>query len=108
MKNETYTLAAMLPDKPLQSVEPRLYRLLVQELEMLHLHPYDVKAGGRTDDHGITVYLRFGEELGQVTSRKFSWALVEDGDEEVLTFFKQSAEKIKKSMIADYFKMMKF
>ncbi|WP_342429036.1 hypothetical protein [Paenibacillus sp. FSL L8-0158] len=107
MINETYTLAAMLPDKPLQSVEPRLYRLLVQELERLHLHPYDVKAGGRADDHGITVYLRFGEELGQVTSRKFSWALVEGGNDEVLTFFKQSAEKIKKSMIADYFKMMK-
>lgn len=33
MINKTYTLAAMLPDKPLQSVESRLYRLLVQELE---------------------------------------------------------------------------
>ncbi|ARF69585.1 hypothetical protein B7C51_19800 [Paenibacillus larvae subsp. pulvifaciens] len=108
MINKTYTLAAMLPDKPLQSVEPRLYRLLVQELEQLHLHPYDVKAGGRTDDHGITVNLRFGEELGQVTSRRFFWASLENGDEEALTFFRQAAEKIKKSMIADYFKMIKF
>lgn len=95
MINETYTLAAMLPDKPLQSVEPRLYRLLVQELERLHLHPYDVKAGGRADDHGITVYLRFGEELGQVTSRKFSWALVEGGNDEVLTFLNSRRKRLR-------------
>lgn len=95
MINETYTLAAMLPDKPLQSVEPRLYRLLVQELERLHLHPYDVKAGGRADAQGITVYLRFGEELGQVTSRKFLWALVEGGDEEVLVFLNSRRKRLR-------------
>ncbi|MMZ68394.1 hypothetical protein D1872_310790 [compost metagenome] len=98
----------MLPDKPLQSVEPRLYRLLVRELERLHLHPYDVKAGGRSDDHGVTVNLRYGEELGRVISRRFARQTLEGGDEEIAAFFRQAAEQIKKAMIADYFKMMKF
>ncbi|GIP55176.1 MULTISPECIES: hypothetical protein [Paenibacillus] len=102
-----YSLAAMLPDKPLQLIEPRLYNLLVRELELLHLHPYDVKAGGSADERGVTVNLRFGEQLGQFTSRKFSWEAIETGDDEIATHFRETAELMKKTLIADYFKMMK-
>ncbi len=104
---DRYSLAAMLPDRPLQIVEPRLYNLLVRELEALHLHPYDVKAGGCADELGVTVNLRFGEELGQFSSRKFLWEAIDSGDEEILSHFREAAELMKKTLIADYFKMMK-
>ncbi|WP_410769825.1 hypothetical protein [Fontibacillus sp. BL9] len=105
--NDPYALAAMLPDKPLLAVEPRLYQLLARELQALHLHPYDVKAGGRADEQGITLNLRFGEDLGQLLSRRFAWEVIEAGDEEVVAFFREAAERMRKTLISDYFKIMK-
>ncbi|MEF2966864.1 hypothetical protein V3851_13560 [Paenibacillus sp. M1] len=107
MSSKPYKLAAMLPDKPLQLAEPALYRRLVSELTPLHLHPFDVKAGARSDPQGVTVYLRFGEELGQVVSERFTREQIDAGDPGIRAFFQGAAQAMKKALIADYYRMMK-
>ncbi|WP_435921845.1 hypothetical protein [Paenibacillus sp. DYY-L-2] len=107
MLNNAYSLAGMLPDKPLRLMEPKLYGLLVKELERLHLHPYDVKASARCDERGFTILLRFGDDLGKLSSRTFSLEDLEAGDGQVAEFFRETANTMQRTLIADYYKMMK-
>ncbi|GJM72479.1 hypothetical protein HMSSN036_46950 [Paenibacillus macerans] len=64
-------LTALLPDKPLRAVEPRLYECLTRELRRLNLHPYDVKAGGQASGQGVAVYVRYGERFDRLEGRFF-------------------------------------
>lgn len=107
MLNNAYSLAGMLPDKPLRLMEPKLYGVLVEELERLRLHPYDVKASARSDERGLTILLRFGEDFGKMSSRTFSFEEMKAGDGKVAGFFRETAELMQRALIADYYKMMK-
>lgn len=94
-------------EKPLQLTHPDLYFKLKQELESYHLHSYDVKAGGIPDDEGITIFLRYGDNLSYLKECRFNWLSLKEKDDDLRSFFRETGEDIKKALIADYFKMMK-
>ncbi|WP_138494214.1 hypothetical protein [Paenibacillus pinistramenti] len=101
--------------RPLEFVSPQLYQILKNELARLHIHPYDVRAGGSRSGSGIQVELLYGEQFNQLKKGFFEDQEevqgieqgIEGGAGEAALFFRQAAEEIKKAMIADYFKMMK-
>ncbi|MED4955352.1 hypothetical protein ABEO75_23885 [Paenibacillus macerans] len=97
-------LTALLPDKPLRAVEPRLYECLTRELRRLNLHPYDVKAGGQASGQGVAVYVRYGERFDRLEGRFFTWDMVENQDKQIGGFMRQAAEQVKKTLIAEYYK----
>ncbi|AOZ94522.1 hypothetical protein LPB68_01310 [Paenibacillus crassostreae] len=96
-----------LLEKPLQYIHPELYLILIKELEHFNLHPYDVKAGAISNQVGITVFLRYGENLSHMKEHYWDWKTIKEDQVEVKEYFHSTGEDIKKALIADYFKMMK-
>lgn len=94
-------------EKPLEWVEPRLYLKLRQGMEPYNLHSYDVKSGAVADENGITVFLRYGENLTHVQEHFFKWEEIYSDSTDISSFFHTVGGDIKKAVISDYFRMMK-
>lgn len=97
-------LTDLLPDKPLRAAEPRLYARLTDELARLGLHPYDVKAGAQLHERGVAVRVRYGERFERLDSRLIPWDWIEQNDEQIGVFLQETAMRVKRALIADYYK----
>lgn len=97
----------MTADKPLNLVAPELHQIMLTELSLKNIHPYDIKASGISDKDGIQVKLRYGDGFKQLKTVFFKQEDTERTQEVATDFFQNVGEEIKKVMIADYFKMMK-
>lgn len=94
-------------EQPIQIISPKLYRLILNELENLHIHPYDMQVSGVKEENGVQLIFRFGDGYAHSASQFFSNEVIEDENPELKKFVQHVGEEGKKTMIADYFKMMK-
>jgi len=94
-------------EKPLRLVKPGSYALLIKELESFHLHSYDMKASAIEEGDGITIVVRFGEQLNHAMKQFFTHETIQNADSLMTDFFRKVAEACKQALIADYYKMMK-
>ncbi|WML44412.1 hypothetical protein [Neobacillus sp. PS3-40] len=94
-------------ERPIQIAKPELYDFLKKELDKLHIHSYDYRANVIEQDGGLEMILRFGEGHNQTESHFFTNEMIEKRDEELLEFIQTVGKSCEKSLIAEYFKMMK-
>ncbi|ASK62637.1 hypothetical protein CFK37_10980 [Virgibacillus phasianinus] len=94
-------------EQSIRAIAPDLYRYIVNELETIHIHPYDVQANGIKKENGIQLICRFGEEYTHVKSEFFPFEAIGRLDKKLEDFINQLGEECKQSMIADYYKMLK-
>ncbi|RKQ30751.1 hypothetical protein [Oceanobacillus halophilus] len=88
------------------SISPKLYRYITSELQKrYHVHSYDLQAGAIKKEHGIHVFLRFGERFSHEKEQFFSDEKLEDG-KELDAFIEEAGEACKQVLIDDYFKRM--
>lgn len=91
---------------PLRFAQPEAYGMLMKELEAIHLHPFDVHASAIAAGDEWTIEVRYGD--GAVSqSRSFRFEEPGGASEEFAAFCRNIAIDCKKTLIADYFKMMK-
>jgi hypothetical protein len=91
---------------PLRFVKPEYYRMLLRELEVYHLHPFDVHASAIAAEDELTIVIRYGDRAVW----KCQSLLGEDANAAegaIADFFRETAEDCKNTLIADYYKMMK-
>jgi len=94
--------------KPLRFVDPACYRLLLEQLEPYHLHGHDVHAALLIDEaEGKAVLtLTYGDapvrRIGE-----FAVDALKRLDAEIVDFFREAAKDCKKTLVADYYKLMK-
>ncbi|QHS22470.1 hypothetical protein GWK91_05670 [Virgibacillus sp. MSP4-1] len=93
--------------QPLRTVSKPLYEELISELGKFHIHSFDVQAKAIEKDDGMEIILHFGESFSQQLSKNFTSKQIENTGHEIKEFIRESAEKMKEIMIADYFKMIK-
>ncbi|GGB60610.1 hypothetical protein F3157_21425 [Virgibacillus dakarensis] len=98
---------SQVKERSLRIVFPGLYHHIVSKLEDMHIQPYDIQATLREGDAGYHIILRFGEGFSHALSQHFTVDDINQLNTGITDFIKDSAEKIKEAMIADYFKMMK-
>jgi UDP-3-O-acyl-N-acetylglucosamine deacetylase len=96
-----------LEEKLLRFAAPALYQKMVDIFSDLNIHSYDVHGTAMKKEHGLEVTLRFSANYIQEITTYFSMEQVQKPDEEVEKFFKETAEKCKSQLIADYYKMIK-
>lgn len=94
-------------EKPMRMVAPALYQQLVSIFDEFHIHPYDIKANVKQKKEGLEILLRYGETFSKGQSRYFRQQDIEEQNSTVKSFFKETAESCKETLIADYYKMMK-
>mgnify|MGYP006892263804 CR=1 FL=1 len=81
---------------------------MLMELGKNNIHSYDVQATAQcTNDEIYQITIQFGEGFGKKLSSTFTHEKIEKLDEAILSFFKECGEKIKETMIQEYYKMMK-
>lgn len=100
--------AQLQKQKPLRFAEPACYRHLMEQLQLYHLHAYDVDADVQYDKPAGTALLliRYGD--GQVQrSAEFPAETLKQPNEGMTAFFQEIAKDCKKTLISDYYKMMK-
>lgn len=97
----------LLEERLLRYGTPALYDKMVETFSNFHIHPYDVQSTVSKVEDKFEVSLKFSADFSQSVSRQFTIEQVEHPDEEVTSFFQESAEKCKSILIADYYKMMK-
>ncbi|MNO01396.1 hypothetical protein D3C81_2215230 [compost metagenome] len=78
-----------------------------QELTSYHLHSFDVQASGVESNDDVTVVLKYGDRLSYTKEKSFSHHTVKENVEDIRKFFRSAGDDIKKTLISDYFKMMK-
>jgi len=94
--------------KPLRFVDPACYRLLLGQLEPYHLHAYDMHASILIDETEGTAVLTLS--YGDAPVRRigeFSVEALKGPDAAIVEFFREAAKDCKKTLVADYYKMMK-
>ena len=94
-------------EKPIRMVIPELFDFLNTELVKLHIHSYDYQANVVEQDGGFEMILRFGEDLNQLESQFFTYEMINKRSEELLDFIHSAGKSCEKTLIAEYFKMMK-
>lgn len=104
MNNE---VKEVVDEKPLRFIEPDLYQLLLAELQRKHLHSYDMKASAIKDQTGVTLILRYGDELHSSKQAYFSYEAIRQRAEELIDYLDKVTEECKETIIRDYYKMLK-
>ena len=94
-------------EQPLRLTHPRCYEHLLQQFDLLHLHPYDVKASVIAETDGCVIILRYGENLTQSKQHFFKHEALIQLSKELTGFYEEVAQICKKTLIADYYKMIK-
>ena len=92
----------------LRFAEPACYRLLSEQLALYHLHPFDVHASVRQDDAAgrAEIFIRYGDGP-VVRSAAFAVEALQGPADEIADFFRETAKDCKKTLIGDYYKLMK-
>lgn len=94
--------------KPLRFADPACHRLLLEQLAPYHLHAHDVHAVLQIDEAEAkaTMTLSYGDapvrRIGE-----FSAEALKRQDTEIVDFFREAAKDCKKTLVADYYKLMK-
>jgi hypothetical protein len=99
---------AIVKEAMLRFAAPNLYKEMIDVFSRFHIHPFDVH--GTISQNKIGDYelsLRFSEEYSKSTTTVLTEEQVKNPDDEVIQFFKETAEKCKNQLISDYFKMVK-
>jgi hypothetical protein len=94
-------------ERPLRFANPECYRLLLEQLATVHLHPFDIQASVRQEEAEMTIFLRYGEGLAKKRVCTFSHDAIRRSDPEVSAFFLEVAKDCKKTLIAEYYQWMK-
>lgn len=94
-------------EQPLRLAHPACYQQLLEQFANYHIHPYDVKASSITQDDSIVIILRYGEGLIQSKQQSFTNDALVHASTQLIEFYVEVAELCKKTLIADYFKMIK-
>lgn len=97
----------MVNERPLRFVDRELYQLLLDECESKHVHSYDIKASAIADKLGVTLILRFGDDLNHCKETFFTHQSIRQKDIEVRTYLQMVTEECKEVIIRDYYKMLK-
>lgn len=94
--------------KPLRFADPACYRLLLEQLEPYHLHAYDMHATLLVDETAGQAVLSLCYGDGPVRRiAEFPLDVLKRQDREIIDFFKEAAKDCKKTLVADYYKLMK-
>lgn len=93
--------------KPLRIVAPGLYQQMIKVLDEHQIHPYDVDASAIVHQSEVEIILQYGDSYTQSDHLTVSDAVAKKPNAETKQFFQEAVEKIKKQLIADYFKMVK-
>ncbi len=98
---------AEIEEQPLRLAFPLSYQHLIDQFAQYHLHSYDVKASVIAQVDGFLVLLRYGEGLSQSQQQVFEENELIQVCEELTQFYDEVAHLCKKTLIADYYKMIK-
>lgn len=96
-----------LEERLLRFAAPQIYQKMVEIFASFNIHSYDVHGTVLKKENGLEVKLRFAANFFQEATAHFSFEQALNPDEEVTQFFKETAEKCKSQLIADYYKMIK-
>ncbi|MFS0862905.1 hypothetical protein [Fredinandcohnia sp. 179-A 10B2 NHS] len=97
----------VIEEKLLRFAAPSLYQKMVDVFSKYNIHSYDIHATVVKQTDGYEVKLRFSQSFSQTVSTFVSFEQATEPDEEVATFFKETAETCKNQLISDYYKMIK-
>lgn len=95
-----------LLEKPLRIISPDLYNFIISEFKNYNIHSYDLLVNGTKKEKGIEITLRFGERFDRKQTKLFTFKTLEERDDELTEFIKDTVEICKKAMIDDYFERM--
>lgn len=94
--------------KPLQIIDPKLYRYIVEELNDRHnIHSYDTEILATKEDSGLTIIIKYGENFTHSKEELFIYETLKNRGDDFIKFVHEVADECKEVMIAEYFKMMK-
>ncbi|MFE8697516.1 hypothetical protein ACFYKT_14325 [Cytobacillus sp. FJAT-53684] len=94
-------------EESLRIAAPNVYRRMVETFEKHNIHPYDAQGSVIKKKEGLDVTLRLSNSFSEVAKTHISFEQVKEPDTELTDFFEQAAEKCKKQLITDYYKMIK-
>jgi hypothetical protein len=94
-------------EQPLRLTHPACYQHLLEQFATYHLHPYDVKASVTARNEGFVIILRYGEGLTQSKQQFFANEELALLSAELMQFYGEVAQLCQKTLIADYYKMIK-
>lgn len=94
-------------EQPLRLSHPNCYQHLLEQFSRFHLHPYDVKASVMAQEGGFLIVLRYGEGLTQSKQQFFKFEALASISEGLTHYYEEVAQLCKKTLIADYYKMIK-
>ena len=97
----------VIEERLLRFSAPNLYEKMVEIFSRYNIHSYDVYSTVIKDEQGYELVLRFSDAFSQSVTKKISFEQAENPDEEMIEFFKDTAEKCKSQLISDYYKMIK-
>lgn len=92
--------------KSLRIVEPKLYSMIVDELEDQNIHSYDVQMMASEIEEGIQLVLRYGGSF-QHEKRKFFTYDSMKNESEIQHFAQEIGKACEEVLINEYFKMMR-
>ncbi|MEH7225140.1 hypothetical protein V7112_15120 [Bacillus sp. JJ1566] len=96
-----------IEEKLLRFAAPNLYQKMVDTFFEYNIHSYDIYATVVKQEEGYDLTLRFSQSFSQSVTAFISFEQANDPDEEIASFFKETAEKCKNQLISDYYKMIK-
>ncbi len=94
--------------KPLRFADPACYRLMQEQLEPYRLHAHDVHATLLIDEAEAKAILTLS--YGDAPVRRigeFALDALKRQDAAIVDFFREAAKDCKKTLVADYYKLMK-
>ncbi|MCC3358500.1 hypothetical protein [Bacillus sp. REN16] len=96
-----------IEEKLMRFAAPNLYQKLVDTFFAYNIHSYDIYATVVKQKEGFDLTLRFSQSFSQSVTAFVSFEQAKNPDEEIISFFKETAEKCKNQLISDYYKMIK-
>lgn len=95
-------------EMPLRFAQPEYYRLLLEEMEALHLHPYDIHSSVvMNGEQNLTIILRYSEEFKRTKSFSISLDPANRMSDELAAFFHEAAEDCRNMLVGDFDKRIK-
>ncbi|WP_026700641.1 hypothetical protein [Salibacterium aidingense] len=94
-------------EKSLRIVAPDIYNKLILELDAYHIQPYDIQANAVEYENGLKLILYYGEQFPHAEEKFASFEEWHEWSKDLSAFMESTAQTLKQTMAADYFKMMK-
>ncbi|WP_042455072.1 hypothetical protein [Neobacillus dielmonensis] len=86
---------------------PVLYEKMAEVFSFYHIHPFDFHGTLQEVEDGFEITIMFSTNFSQSVTTLVTFEQARNPDEQVIRFFKQTAEQCKTQLIADYYKMIK-